>query len=53
MLEIYNSIGQLVYKQIVTDNQTKVNMKEQFDGIYHLRVIKDGKQLFGTKVIKN
>jgi len=53
VLEIYNSIGQLVYKQIVTDNQTKVNMKEQFDGIYHLRVIKDGKQLFGTKVIKN
>lgn len=53
LLEIYNSIGQLVLKQTIADGQKKINLKEQADGIYHLRITKDGKQLFGSKIIKN
>lgn len=52
ILEIYNSIGQIVLKQSISENQKKINLKDQADGIYHLRILKDGKQLYKTKVIK-
>lgn len=53
VMEIYNSIGQTIMKQVVSDGQKKINMKDQADGIYHIRVTKDGKQVFGTKIVKN
>jgi hypothetical protein len=52
-LEIYNNIGQLISKQMIKENETKVNLTEQADGIYHLRIIKEGNQLYKSKVIKD
>lgn len=52
LMEIYNSLGQLVLKQLVIDGQKKINIKDQANGIYHLRITKDGKQLFRSKIIK-
>lgn len=53
LMEIYNSLGQLIYKQTTSEGQIKINIKDHSDGIYHLRITRDGKHLFGSKIIKN
>jgi hypothetical protein len=52
-LEIYNNIGQLISKQLIKEATVKVNMTEQADGIYHLRITKEGEQLYKSKIIKD
>jgi hypothetical protein len=52
-VEIYNTIGQLVSKQLVKDYTTKINLIEQADGVYYVIVTKDNKHLYKTKVIKD
>lgn len=52
-VEIYNTIGQLVSKQVLKDYSTKINLSEQADGVYYVLITKESKHLFKTKVIKN
>ncbi|MBP7809996.1 MAG: T9SS type A sorting domain-containing protein [Bacteroidia bacterium] len=52
-IEIYNTIGQLVSKQLVKDYTTTINLTEQADGIYYVIVTKNSKHLYKTKVIKD
>lgn len=52
-VEIYNTIGQLVNKQLVKDYSTKINLTEQADGIYYVIIAKDSKHLHKAKVIKD
>lgn len=52
-LEIYNNTGQLIRKQIITDNKIKVNMAEHSDGIYHIRITKNSMQLYKSQIIKD
>lgn len=52
-VEVYNSLGQLISKQVAKEIILKINLTEQAKGIYHVRITKDGKQLYKTKVIKD
>lgn len=52
-VEIFNGIGQLVTKFTLNENSRKVNIERHADGIYHLRIIREGKQVYKTKIIKD
>jgi hypothetical protein len=51
-LEIFNVIGQKVFEKTLTEEFIKVNLAGQSDGIYYVRIIKDGKTRFSSKIIK-
>jgi hypothetical protein len=51
-LEVFNVIGQKVFTKTLTEDHTKVNLTGQSDGIYYVRIIKDGKTRFSSKIIK-
>lgn len=52
-VEVYNSIGQLINKQLAKETLVKINLSEQADGVYHVRIVNEGKQVYKTKVIKD
>ena len=51
-VELYNNIGQLVFKQEVNSNQTDVSLKNLSKGIYIIRVLLENKQIV-KKIIKD
>ena len=51
-LEIYNVIGQQILKQKITETETKINLKEQANGIYFVKVLEEGKTIYHSKIIK-
>ena len=51
-IEIYNSLGQLVLYQNSKEKKVEININEQANGIYQLRVIQNGRQVYRTKLIK-
>ena len=51
-IEIYNTIGQQIIKQKITEEETKINLKDQANGIYFVKVTGDGKTIYHSKVIK-
>jgi hypothetical protein len=51
-LEVFNVIGQKVFTKVLTEDFNKVNLTGQPDGIYYVRIIKDGKTRFSSKIIK-
>lgn len=52
VIEVYNNIGQLVVKLNVSVSENKINLTKESNGVYHVRIIQDGKQIYDTKVIK-
>ncbi len=52
-IEVYNTIGQLVNKQLIKDSITKINLTESANGIYYVIITKDGKHFHKEKVIKD
>ena len=52
-VEVYNGLGQLVNRNALKDLTNKVNLTKEADGIYHVRIIQDGKSVYGAKVLKN
>lgn len=53
ILEVHNSLGQLITKEPVKDFTIKLNLSELANGVYHIRISSDGKQLHRVKLIKN
>lgn len=51
-IEIYDSSGKLIQKQLVNDKTIEINLKEQAEGLYYLILTAENKQLFKTKLIK-
>lgn len=52
VVEIYNSIGQMISKTLVSTIDNKINLTKEANGVYHVRVIQDAKQVYDAKVIK-
>ena len=52
VIEIYNSIGQLIKRTLCSESNLKIKINEAPDGIYHLRIIQNGVQVYRTKLIK-
>lgn len=50
---VYNSLGQLILKQTLKETITKINMSEQADGVYYLKVMNANQQIYKTKLIKD
>lgn len=51
-VEIYNAIGELVWSQKIMNQQTSIDLKNQADGLYFLKVIVDGELIEMKKVVK-
>lgn len=50
--EIVNVLGQVVVKQVIQETMTKLKISEQADGVYYLRLVKQGSVVYSTKIIK-
>jgi Secretion system C-terminal sorting domain/Pregnancy-associated plasma protein-A len=51
-VEIYNTLGQLVKNQKLTQSNNVINIEELASGTYYLRIYNEGKFLKSDKVIK-
>jgi len=51
-MEIYNALGQLIKHQPLNEPSTRINLKEQPDGIYFLKVLEGDQIVYISKVIK-
>jgi hypothetical protein len=52
VLEIYNTMGQLVHKQAVVNEHTALDLSAQPNGIYLLYLRQNGATLYNSKVLK-
>jgi len=52
VIEIYNSLGELIKKQEVKELNSKINLSELASGIYHIRLMSGEKQVYKNKIIK-
>jgi hypothetical protein len=52
-LEIYNAIGQKIYHSEIKSIHSEIDLSKEANGLYYLKVIKDGKAQFYMKVCKN
>ncbi len=52
-VEVYNNLGMLINKRNIESTVSKTDLTQQPDGIYYIRVIKEGKQVNVFRVIKN
>ena len=53
MVEVYNTNGQLLKSQKLTENNEKVFISELQSGVYFLRIYNQGKLLKSDKIVKN
>ena len=51
-IEIYNSIGELVYSQKVINEQNTIELTNEANGLYFVKVMSDGKIVGTKKIIK-
>lgn len=51
-IEIYNSLGQLMLKDKITNRDPVYNLKEEAKGIYAVRIIESGRVIYKTNLIK-
>lgn len=51
-IEIYNTIGELVYSQKIINQQNTIDLKNQGSGLYFVKVISDGEVVGMKKVVK-
>lgn len=52
-MEVYNSIGQLVFDQDITSNTTTINMNEMANGVYLIKIKSNNQVIDNIRVIKN
>ena len=52
-VEIYNGLGQLIHSNSIKEISSKINLAKESEGIYHLRIIQDGKSVYNIKILKN
>jgi hypothetical protein len=49
---IYNTLGQIIIQKNITDTKTKINLSEQANGIYFVRISEANKPVYYQKIIK-
>ncbi len=52
-IEIFNTVGQLVKSQKITQTNNKINIEDLAAGTYYLRIYNEGQFLKSDKIIKN
>lgn len=51
-IEIYNSIGQLIKHKALLELNTTINLSDQANGIYFVKLTEDQKVIFTKKIVK-
>lgn len=51
-IEIYNTIGELIFSQKIVNQQNTIDLKNQASGLYFVKVISDGEVIGMKKVVK-
>lgn len=51
-IEIYNTIGELIFAQKIINQQNTIDIKNQASGLYFVKVISDGEVIGMKKVVK-
>jgi len=51
-LEIYNTVGQMIKQEPLTNLQTKINLSEHPPGVYFTRITENGKAVHFSKIVK-
>jgi len=51
-VEVYNTIGELVLTQSVTDYSNTINTSKLSSGLYHIKIIGDNQLLSSRKIVK-
>lgn len=52
IIEIYNTIGELIFSQKIINQQSSIDLKNQASGLYFVKVISDGEVIGMKKVVK-
>ncbi|MBL7896513.1 MAG: T9SS type A sorting domain-containing protein [Bacteroidia bacterium] len=50
--EVYNAVGELIFKEKITETKFKIDLNEQASGIYFIRIIENCNTLNYSKLIK-
>ena len=50
--EVYNPLGQILFRQPLTELKTKIDLSKESNGIYFVKVLEEGKTIFNSKLIK-
>jgi len=51
-VEVYNIIGECVYRQPATSSNSQINITDLSNGMYQLRVLKNNNLIYQSKVVK-
>jgi hypothetical protein len=51
-IEVYNTLGQIVKQEQLTNLQTKINLNEQAKGVYMVRITENSKPVYFSKIVK-
>lgn len=51
-IEVYNTLGQLIFRDNLTKHLAQINLKEKSNGLYFLKIDEGGKIIFTSKIIK-
>ncbi|MGZ4034600.1 MAG: SBBP repeat-containing protein [Bacteroidia bacterium] len=52
-IEVYNSLGELVLNEKITNQQNAIYLKDQMNGLYFIKVMSDGKIIGTEKIVKD
>ncbi len=52
-IEIYNSMGELIYLKETSDQQNLIDLKDHVNGLYFVKVIRDGEVIGMEKIVKH
>jgi len=51
-IEIYNSIGEIIYSETIIQEKSKIDLTNYANGIYFIKIISSGETMFSKKLIK-
>ena len=51
-IEVYNSLGEIVYNQKIVNQQNTIELTNQANGLYFVKVMTEGKIIGTKKIIK-
>ena len=51
-VEVYNSLGELILNEKIINQQNSIDLKDQMNGLYFIKVMSDGKIVGVEKVVK-
>ncbi len=51
-IEIYNNLGALVYKQTIINELNTIDLSDQANGLYFVKLVRDNQMIVTQKIMK-